>query len=398
MSGVSLPGFVRDEHDGDVKGEDANALSFGSGSSRVLSMSDKEREAILRASFRANVEPGHYPLHIAAATIVEENWNLCDEKADDHGLPLKLLRSRCEKWEDMMDSWPDWIRNRTRKVRSRVFKGIPPDCRRRAWQLLSGSNRKMHNNPGLFCSLLSKATDSVPERLSGGLRTLPERIAVDIPRTFPERQCFMDLDGYGQRALYFVLKAYSLYRPEVGYVQGMNFLAALFLMYMPPEEAFWLLVVTNDQYMEGYFGDGMPQLHVDSLILEELLQLNEKKLFRHFQNNALAADLYTPRWFLCMFTLSLPWQTALRFWDAFFFEGPKFLFRASLGLMKVCKKEILKQRGLENILPIVQTIPVAHASPDDLLDSLLRVTLDEGQLVDLHKKSLRTYLERVRNP
>ena len=46
----------------------------------------------------------------------------------------------------------------------------------------------------------------------------------------------------GQAALRRVLRAYSYYDPEVGYCQGMNFIAGMFLTIMSEEEAFWLLV------------------------------------------------------------------------------------------------------------------------------------------------------------
>jgi hypothetical protein len=46
----------------------------------------------------------------------------------------------------------------------------------------------------------------------------------------------------GQAALRRVLRAYSYYDPEVGYCQGMNFIAGMFLTVMSEEDAFWLLV------------------------------------------------------------------------------------------------------------------------------------------------------------
>ena len=46
----------------------------------------------------------------------------------------------------------------------------------------------------------------------------------------------------GQGALRRVLCAYSYYDREVGYCQGMNFIAAMFITIMPEHEAFWMLV------------------------------------------------------------------------------------------------------------------------------------------------------------
>lgn len=49
-------------------------------------------------------------------------------------------------------------------------------------------------------------------------------------------------DAGGQARLRRVLKAYSTYDREIGYCQGMNFIAAMFLTLVTEEEAFWMLV------------------------------------------------------------------------------------------------------------------------------------------------------------
>ena len=46
----------------------------------------------------------------------------------------------------------------------------------------------------------------------------------------------------GQASLRRVLRAYNIYDSDVGYCQGMNFIAAMFITYMSEEEAFWMLV------------------------------------------------------------------------------------------------------------------------------------------------------------
>lgn len=50
----------------------------------------------------------------------------------------------------------------------------------------------------------------------------------------------------GQAALRRVLRAYSYHDPDVGYCQGMNFIAGMFLTLMSEEDSFWLLVGTYE--------------------------------------------------------------------------------------------------------------------------------------------------------
>ena len=53
---------------------------------------------------------------------------------------------------------------------------------------------------------------------------------------------------------------------QVGYVQGMGFIAGLLLLYMSEEDAFWTLVAllkgTRNEPFEGMFADGLPLLQL----------------------------------------------------------------------------------------------------------------------------------------
>ena len=75
-------------------------------------------------------------------------------------------------------------------------------------------------------------------QISLGQEEVDEHILRDIGRTFPEYAQFQDLEG--QRALFDVLKAYSMADLEVEYCQGMAFVAGTALMFLPEELAFEL--------------------------------------------------------------------------------------------------------------------------------------------------------------
>lgn len=60
-------------------------------------------------------------------------------------------------------------------------------------------------------------------------------------RTFPTHPYFSAQLGAGQLSLYNLLKAYSLLDPEVGYCQGLSFVAGVLLLHMSEEDAFNML-------------------------------------------------------------------------------------------------------------------------------------------------------------
>ena len=73
--------------------------------------------------------------------------------------------------------------------------------------------------------------------------------------------------------------AYSWYDPQVGYCQGLNRLAAIALLFLEEEDAFWCLVtVVNyllppDYYNKTLLGSQTDQVHPFSLSLSLSLSL-----------------------------------------------------------------------------------------------------------------------------
>lgn len=59
-----------------------------------------------------------------------------------------------------------------------------------------------------------------------------------IGRTFPGHPYFMSQFGPGQLSLFNLLKAYSIHDTDVGYCQGLSFVAGILLMHMDESQAF----------------------------------------------------------------------------------------------------------------------------------------------------------------
>ena len=59
-----------------------------------------------------------------------------------------------------------------------------------------------------------------------------QTILRDINRTFPAHDYFRETGGLGQESLYKISKAYSIYDEEIGYCQGLSFLAAALILHV----------------------------------------------------------------------------------------------------------------------------------------------------------------------
>ncbi|XP_032510329.1 TBC1 domain family member 10A isoform X3 [Phocoena sinus] len=239
-------------------------------------------------------------------------------------VPLEVLRQRESKWLDMLNNWDKWMAKKHKKIRLRCQKGIPPSLRGRAWQYLSGGKVKLQQNPGKFDELDMSPGD--PKWL--------DVIERDLHRQFPFHEMFVSRGGHGQQDLFRVLKAYTLYRPEEGYCQAQAPIAAVLLMHMPAEQAFWCLVQICEKYLPGYYSEKLEAIQLDGEILFSLLQKVSPVAHKHLSQQKIDPLLYMTEWFMCAFSRTLPWSSVLRVWDMFFCEGVKIIFRVGLVLLK----------------------------------------------------------------
>ncbi|RZC27553.1 TBC1 domain family member 2A isoform B [Glycine soja] len=209
-----------------------------------------------------------------------------------------------------------------------IRKGIPPVLRPKIWFSLSGAAKKKSTVPDSYYDDLTKAVE-------GKVTPATRQIDHDLPRTFPGHPWLDTPEGHA--ALRRVLVAYSFRDSDVGYCQGLNYVAALLLLVMKTEEdAFWMLavllenVLVNDCYTNNLSG-----CHVEQRVFKDLLSKKCPRIATHLEALEFDVSLVTTEWFLCLFSKSLPSETALRVWDVIFYEGAKVIFNVALAIFKV---------------------------------------------------------------
>ncbi|KAF2130908.1 RabGAP/TBC [Dothidotthia symphoricarpi CBS 119687] len=125
-----------------------------------------------------------------------------------------------------------------------------------------------------------------------------------------------------QDGLFGICKAYALYDEDVGYAQGMNFIAMPLLFNMPEEEAFSLFVTLMNKYgLRDLFVHDMAGLHLHLYQFERLLEEFEPALYCHLRRREVKPQLYATQWFLTLFAYRFPLQLVLRIYDLILSEG-----------------------------------------------------------------------------
>ncbi|CAF4134934.1 unnamed protein product, partial [Rotaria sp. Silwood2] len=168
-----------------------------------------------------------------------------------------------------------------------------------------------------------------------------KQIALDLYRTMPSNIRFSNKDSDGIRHLRQVLQIFCLHNPTMGYCQGMNFIVAVALLLLEPEDAFWLLIAITECHLNNYYDAGLTGAQVDQFVLKDLLKQKAPDIDQHFEINEVEITSLTLNWFMAIFIESVPFETLLRIWDCFLLEGAKVLFRFALAILIINRESIL---------------------------------------------------------
>ena len=256
---------------------------------------------------------------------------------------LLKINARMEKWNYMIENYQEFITKKFNKLKERTRKGVPDSLRSYVWQLFAEKDKYYEKD--IFQKL-----ESI--KIKEELDTV---IIKDLDRTYPNCQLFKDKYGNGQRKLYKVLSNYSKYNTATGYVQGMGFIAAVFLTYMDEESSFFMLHSLMKKYeLEGFYLPGFPELKKTFYILLNLEKKFIPKIYELFKKEGMIPSMYASEWFICLFSRNLEFQNLVRIFDVFLLEGYKVIYRFSLAFLKLKENEFLK--GKDGLASIMQTI------------------------------------------
>lgn len=201
------------------------------------------------------------------------------------------------------------------KLIERTWKGIPDRWRSAAWYSFLAISARNHEDSPIEEEIISDF-HRFQERSS------PDdvQIDLDVPRTINRHIMFRRRYRGGQRLLFRVLHALSIYFPQTGYVQGMAPLGATLLCYFDEEKCFvmmvrmWQLRGLNRLYRPGFEGlmTGLQEFESSWLNKDIATKLSEL---------CIDPTAYGTRWYLTLFNLSIPFPAQLRVWDVFLLLG-----------------------------------------------------------------------------
>uniref|UniRef100_A0A673I3Q8 TBC1 domain family member 4 n=1 Tax=Sinocyclocheilus rhinocerous TaxID=307959 RepID=A0A673I3Q8_9TELE len=256
-------------------------------------------------------------------------------------------------WERMLNTTGrSKVRFATEEIHTAVGQGVPRQHRGEIWKFLSEQYLLRQEVPGAK----PPNSDTPYKELLKQLTSQQHAILIDLGRTFPTHPYFSAQLGAGQLSLYNLLKAYSLLDPEVGYCQGLSFVAGVLLLHMSEEDAFHMLrFLMYDMGLRKQYRPDMIILQIQMYQLSRLLHDYHRELYDHLEQYEIGPSLYAAPWFLTAFASHFPLGFVARVFDILFLQGSEVIFKVALSLLGSHKPLILQQDNLESIVEFIKT-------------------------------------------
>ncbi|KAL4604984.1 TBC1 domain family member 4 isoform X1 [Arapaima gigas] len=254
-------------------------------------------------------------------------------------------------------------------------QGVPKSRRGEVWHLLSQQHRLHHRLP---CK--QQPPDTHYQDLLKQLTAQQHAILVDLGRTFPTHPYFSAQLGAGQLSLYNLLKAYSLLDTEVGYCQGISFVAGVLLLHMSEEQAFEMLkFLMYDMGFRRQYRPDMVSLQIQMYQLSRLLHDYHRQLYSHLEQHDVCPSLYAAPWFLTLFASQFPLGFVARIFDFLFVQGSEVIFKVALCLLSSHEGEIMECDSFETIVDYLKiTIPsLTQAQMEQTISQVLEMDISK---------------------
>ena len=188
-------------------------------------------------------------------------------------------------------------------------------------------------------------------------------------------------------SLFNVLKALSLVYPELGYCQGMNHLSMKLLEILPDETGFWImnyLIRTYRNILWNYKNPSTTELQ--NYVLSSMMEKYCPQVLSILNREKIDLTAFTPRWFITLFSSSLPTEVFYRVFECMLVEGYVIIYKAAITMMKINEPFLLNnsyEDALGNLMGKKQFVNIA---PDDFCHMMYSFSLTTEEMVSLENR------------
>lgn len=141
--------------------------------------------------------------------------------------------------------------------------------------------------------------------------SIEEIIVLDVNRSLHNHT-----ETLSQQLLRYLLRAYAYYHPEIGYCQGMNYIAGyLYIKSKDEEVAFRMFNYLMEKRFKELFANQFEVLKLKLYQFQRLLGIFHPEISDHFKRQGITPECYIVSWIITIFASSYQYTQQSYFID-----------------------------------------------------------------------------------
>ena len=347
--------------------------------------------------------------------LVEENRKLYLESLHKKQMKEMEYKKRLEKkmikMQKMSQIWlneiiPNWTEKRKdKKIKEYFYMGLPDTVRGRVWMLCLGNrfsitkeyyeiqvknskeilekykiNKKEEMNDNTNDNIINDENDLKIKDKEKSINI----IELDIERTFPYLGVFRG-DSPMAQDLREILRVFVISRPDIGYIQGLSFIAGILLLNMDKFKAFISLMnLILNPIMLPFYKMENESIQQRLKLFKQVFYFNLPELCEHFDELGLLPENYFLSWNMTLFTRDVNLELAKRIWDVFMVEGIKAIYSAAIVFLSHFESKLINMDFVE-IMTCIGSIKNINFDEDMAIEAMKNVKIPDWVQLEIEK-------------
>ncbi|OMJ69483.1 hypothetical protein SteCoe_32795 [Stentor coeruleus] len=235
-----------------------------------------------------------------------------------------------------------------KKMKKLSRQGIPTKIRGELWTRVIGND--LFITPKLFTSLLKTSQNANKTEKEGNGTLL---IPMDLKRTLSNLQVFQEKQPL-HSSLSDLLKAFASYRPDIGYVQGMAYLGAIFILHQNTYSAFTSFsnLIFKSHMLKSFYSFDLPVMQEYYKVFEYYMKKKIPNVFKKFKDLEITPDMFLLEWVYTLFSRFFEIEYVSRIMSLFILSDDSFIIRFGLAILIFLSKKLAD----ENMDAVAMTI------------------------------------------
>ena len=354
--------------------------------------------------------------------LVEENRKLYLESLHQKHLKeleyKKRLEKKLIKQQELSKIWinkliPNWPKIRKdKKIKEYFYMGLPPTVRGRIWMLCLGNrfsitkeyyqiqainskkifekyqkikekNNSKNNNDNNN-KINENENNNKDEETSTDKEKSIIIIELDIERTFPYLGLFKGKSPMAED-LREILRVFVISRPDIGYIQGLSFIAGILLLNMDKFKSFISLMnLILNPIMLPFYKMNNELIQQRLKLFKQVFYHNLPELCEHFDELNMLPENYFLTWNMTLFAHDVNLELANRIWDVFMIEGIKAIYSAAIVFLSHFEKKLLNMDFVE-IMSCIGSINNINFDDDMFIEAMKNVQIPDWIQIEIDK-------------